>query len=228
MPEFADTALDQLRARADARKASEMAAYHKADRMYFGVANPVIDNLSREWRAELDVPGRVALAAALWKSDIHEARIAAAKLLTQARIRPDTAVWELIAAWVPSFDAWAVADHASIAGQKRLVADPARLDLVELWTISEHMWSRRAALVMTLPSTKQIHPGPPELDARERILGWAATYTTDRNWFIQKAVAWWLRDLSKRDPGRVRQFLAAHGAAMKPFARKTAAKYLTD
>ena len=83
-----------------------------------------------------------------------------------------------------------------------------------------------AALVITLPWCKQRNAKPAELEARERILGWAAAYVPDRDWFIQKAVAWWLRDLSKRDPDRVRAFLAEHGAAMKPFARKEAGKYL--
>ena len=142
-------------------------------------------------------------------------------------MRPDyNGAWRTIAAWVPDFDVWAIADHASIAGQKRLVADPTRLDEVETWTTSGHMWTRRAALVMTLPWTKQNHPKPAELAARDRILGWAASYVSDPEWFMQKAVAWWLRDLSKHDPDRTRAFLAQHGEAMKPFARKEAARHL--
>ncbi len=168
----------------------------------------------------------MALADALWQSDIFEARLAAAKLLTQARIRPDDAVWALIKRWLPDFDSWAIADHACMAAQKRLVAEPGRLDEVEGWTRSDHMWTRRAALVATLPWTKQNHPKPAELEARDRILGWAASYVPDRNWFIQKAIAWWLRDLSKHDPDRVRAFKTEHGAAMKPFARKEAGKFL--
>jgi len=209
-------------------KALEMKAYHKVERPYLGIANPVIDGFVKEWRAEIDLDERLALASGLWDSNIHEARIAAAKLLTQARIRPDdTAAWDLIVSWVPSFDAWAVADHVSIAGQKRLVADPSRLDLVEAWTTSEHLWTKRAALVMTLPWTKQNFPKPDELAARERILGWAASYVTDPEWFIQKAVAWWLRDLSKHDADRVRAFLAEHGETMRPSMRKEAARHLT-
>lgn len=204
-----------------------MAAYHKAPRRYLGVANPEIDRLAKDWRQAQTLDDRLVLASALWKTDIHEARIAAAKLLTQARIRPDDrAAWDLIRSWVPDFDAWAIADHAAIAGQKRLVADPARLDQVETWTKSDHMWTRRAALVMTLPWVKQRHPKPADLAARERILGWAAGYVADPEWFIQKAVAWWLRDLSKRDPEQIRAFLALHGERMKPFARKEAARLL--
>ena len=226
-PVTLDEALAALRARALPGKGGEMARYHKVSRHYMGVANPAIDELARTWRHRLSLVDRLSLASQLWDSDIHEGRIAAAKLLTQARIRPDDeAAWHLIASWVPSFDAWAVADHASIAGQKRLVRKPVRLDEVEGWTEADHLWTRRAALVMTLPWTKQRHPKPDELAARERILGWAAGYVSDPEWFIQKAVAWWLRDLSKRDPDRVRAFLAEHGEGMKPFARREAAKYL--
>lgn len=222
------TPLAELQALADPAKAAEMLAYHKAPRTYLGIPVPQIETLTSRWRAELTLDDRIALADDLWQTDIHEARVAAAKLLTQARIRPDQAAWDLIVSWVPDFDAWAIADHASIAGQKRLVADPARLDTVETWVISPHMWTRRAALVMTLPWTKQNFPKPAELAARDRVLGWCATLADDPDWFIQKAVAWWLRDLSKHDAPRTRAFLAAHGARLKPFARKEAARQLAD
>lgn len=213
----------------DTQKAAEMAAYHKVDRPYLGVANPVIDAQTKIWRAELDLDARLALAAELWNSNVHEGRIAAAKLLTQARIRPDdTEAWDLIASWVPSFDAWAVADHACMAGHRRLIWDPKRLDQVEDWTHSDHMWTRRAALVVTLPWTKQNFPKPEELAARDRVLTWAASYVHDHDWFIQKSVAWWLRELSKHDAPRVVEFLKAHGDKMKPFARKEAARKLPD
>jgi len=220
-------AIAELRVLGDPEKARDMHRYHKVDRPYLGASNPAIDDCVKRWRAETDLDTRLSLARSLWKGNTHEGRIAAAKLLTQARIRPDdTDAWQLIVSWVPDFDAWAVADHACIAGQKRLVADPARLDTVATWTASPHMWSRRAALVMTLPWTKQNHPKPPDLEIRDRVLGWAASYVSDPDWFIQKAVAWWLRELSKHDPDRVRAFLAAHGDTMKPFARKEAARKL--
>lgn len=215
-----------LTAAADPARATDMARYHKVDRPYLGLSNPQIDEMTRAWRKDLDVDDRVALSAALWQTDIYEARLAAAKLLTQARIRPDDGVWALIRSWVADFDSWAIADHACMAGQKRLVADPARLDDVEPWTHSPHLWTRRAALVITLPWAKFNNPKPAELAGRDRILGWAAAYVPDQQWFIQKAIAWWLRDLSKRDPDTVRGFLDLHGASMKPFARKEAGKYL--
>ncbi len=220
------TALDALARHSIEGKATQMAAYHKVGRKYLGVANPMIDIEVKNWRAELDIAGRVELAKALWESDIHEARIAAAKLLTQARMRPDGAVWALIKSWVPDFDAWAIADHACTAGSKRLLADPSRIDDVEDWTKAESIWTRRAAMVMTLPWAKKNTPKPADLQIRERVLSWAAVYVQHSDWFIQKSVSWWLRDLSKHDPDRTRQFIAEHGKNMKKFARKDATRLI--
>lgn len=221
------TALAQLEALSDPERAAGSAAYHKAARRYLGLKVPQVEELTDAWRAALSTEDRIRLAADLWASDIHEARIAAAKLLNQARIKPDDrAAWDLICSWVPGFDAWAIADHVCIAAQKRLAADPARIETVETWTTHENMWTRRAALVATLGFTKQNFPKPFELAIRDRVLGWAAGYVDDKDWFIQKAVAWWLRDLSRHDAVRVRAFLDQHGARMKTFARKEASQYL--
>ena len=221
-----ETALARLEALADAARAADMAAYHKVARRYLGATVPQVEELVAEWRAALTLEDRVALAAGLWESDIHEARVAAAKLLTQARLRPDEAVWDLICGWTQGFDGWALADHATSAGQKRLVADPARIEVVAGWVSSPNLWTRRAALVITLPYAKMNFPKDQELAIRERALGWAADYVADRDWFIQKAVAWWVRDLSKHDAARARVFLDGPGAGLKSFARKEAARYL--
>ncbi|PJE29763.1 3-methyladenine DNA glycosylase AlkD [Pseudooceanicola antarcticus] len=227
VPKTLDAALEVLNAHAEPEKADGMAAYHKVERPYLGVANPVLNDLAQDWRRALTLDERLQLASALWQSNIHEARVVAAKLLTQARIKPsDAEAWWLICSWVPEFDAWAIADHVCMAGQRRVMADLSRLDEIAAWTTHEHLWTKRAALVITLGLTRLNHPDAAQQAARERVLGWAADYLSDERWFIQKAVAWWLRDLSKHDPERARAFLAEHGEKMRNFARKEAGKYL--
>lgn len=217
------TPLEQLQTTENPQKAVEMAKYHKIDRPYLGIANPDIYELCKHWRADNDLEGRLKIAADLWDSNVHEARVAATKLLTQARICPDDAVWFEITRWVEDLDAWAIADLVCSAGSRRLITDPSRLDIVEGWAQDENMWVRRAAMVMTLPWTKKNHPNEADSAIRERVLGWAATYCEDHDWYIQTSVSWWLRSLSGHDPDRVRAFLNEHGDKMKPFALKDAA-----
>ena len=222
-----EEALAALRAEADPERAAGMAAYHKVDRVYLGLSNATMTELATGWRQGIDLGARVDLARGLWDSDVYEARIAAGKLFLQARIRPDDSpAWACLTGFVPDFDSWAIADAMAQAGAKRVVADPRRLDEIEDWTRSERMWTRRAALVFTLPFTKARHPSPGESAARDRILGWCEGYAGDRDWFIQKAVAWWLRELSKKDPERARTWLAAHGDRLKPWARKEAGRQM--
>ncbi len=220
-----ETALAQLGANPDI--AAKLASQHKVDRPYLGATGPAIDAAVKTWRDALDVDQRLELASALWDTNVHEARVAAAKLLTQARIRPDdTAAWDLICAWVPAFDERAIADLVATAGQKRLVADPSRLDVVATWITSEHIWTRRAAFMMTLPWTKQNHPKPQEIAVRERVLEWAEELVADKAFPVQDAIAGWLRDLSKHDHDRAAQFVDTHGLVMKKFAVKEASRYL--
>jgi 3-methyladenine DNA glycosylase AlkD len=222
-----EAALAALHAEADAVRAAGMRAYHKVDREYLGLSNGRVTDFATSWRRSCDLATRVGLAQGLWASDVYEARIAAAKLFLQARIRPDdTPAWRCLVGFVPDFDSWAIADAVAQAGQKRLLADPSRLDEVETWTRSDHMWTRRAALVFTLGFTRARHPKTPETEARDRILGWCADFADDPEWFIQKGVAWWVRDLSRKDAPRASAFLAAHGARLKPWARKEAARHL--
>ncbi|WP_372604934.1 DNA alkylation repair protein [Actibacterium sp.] len=58
----ADQALEALHALAVPGRADGAKAYHKAARVYLGVPNPEINDLTKEWRQSLDVDQRVDLA----------------------------------------------------------------------------------------------------------------------------------------------------------------------
>lgn len=222
-----EDAIAELRTHARPARAAELAAYHKLSRPVLGVANAVLNDLGKAWRQQLDLPTRLTLARALWQSDIFEARIMAAKLVTQARLRPDGEVWALITGWAAEFDGKFLTDQVCVAGAKRLVADPARAKDVEVWVGSDHLWHRRAALIITQPWSKQNHPKPDDLAMRERVLGWAAdTLAADHRAAVQKALAGWIHDLARHDGPRARAFLDTHGDKMKPHARKEAGRSL--
>lgn len=225
-------ALETLEALSDPAKAAEAAEYHKAPadsgRRYLGLSTAQIDEPVAQWRAELSVEGRVSLADGLWNTNVHDARVAAAKLLTQARLRPDEAAWRLICDWVGQLDVWALADLVTTAGQKRLMADRERMADIEDWVESDNHWVRRAGLLILLPWAKMNNLKDLDYDIRETGLIWAEHLVPDRNWFIQKAIADWLGALSKHDPARASEFMDGPGLGLKSFARKEAARRLPE
>ena len=218
-PQGHERLIAALRAFADAERAAQEKRYQKSSWEHWGVAVPKMDAAIRATVADLGEGDSLALAARLWREPVWDLRIVAGRVVARKAVAPDAAVWTFVTQRMADLDGWAVADNLAVVGGRCLLADPARLDLVETWVESSHLWTRRAALVFTLPWTK---------DGRDpaRMLGWATRLAADRQWFIQKAIGWWLRELSKRDPQRVRRFLDEHGAPLMAVARREATKYL--
>ena len=220
--------LVELQKFSDAEKALKLRQIHKIDRPYLGLDNDDIDSVVKAFQKKRSVKELIKEARSLWSTDIFEARIAAGKILTKGRLQPDDdqAIWEATVDFAEYFDSWAIADHMAMAAHKRINSTSGRWQELEAWTTSENQWIKRAALVYTLPFTRIREPNEHEQLARDTILEWCEEYVFDDERYIQKAVGWWLRDLSRIEPKRVAQFTIKHGETMLPTARKEAEKYL--
>lgn len=80
-------------------------------------------------------------------------------------------------------------------------------DVIHRWARSKDRWWRRAALVSTVPLNNKARGGSGDT---ERTLEVCRMLLADRDDMVVKAMSWALRELSKRDPGAVRQFLIDH------------------
>ena len=209
--------IEALRAMADPDRAAREAGRHKSGRETLGLTPARMTEQVAEWR-QRPLEARLSLAATLWEADLHEARMIAPRLLAQARIDPDQPVWDLLTLWLPDLDGAVLADGVATALQKRVAADPGRMDEAETWLGAANPWMRRVAIASALPFAKLVHPKPAELAARQRAHGWAATLAGDPHGAVQQGVAVWLRTLAPRDPDAVGAFIETHGGQMKPHA----------
>ncbi len=211
--------LQALGALGDARRAEQEKHYQKSRWDHWGVSLPNMDVAIRETLGDLTQDEALELCRRLWREPVWDLRIVAGRILARKSIAPDAKVWGFATERLADLDGWAMADNLATVASRCLLEDSCRLDAVETWIENPLVWTRRAALVFTLPCTKG------ERDP-ERMLAWAARLADDREWFIQKAIGWWLRELSKRDPKRVRRFLTEHGERLTGVARREATKYL--
>ena len=215
-----DDLIRELHALANTVESERMARYHKVDRLYLGVRVPTVTDVARQYAKDTAGNNLIGVCEGLWMTNIHEARILVGKLLDVCKPRETEAVWAFIDRVKEDLDAWAIADHLEAGARRCLMDDDSRLDRIEsAWLLHPNFWVRRASLVYTLYLSKRGR-NP------KRPLGWASGMVDDPEWFIQKAIGWWLRELSKHNPQRVLAFLEAYGERMKPFARREASKYL--
>lgn len=211
--------LAHVGARATAERAAKERGYLKSSKRHLGAAFAVIDAGLRETLAQTPADDWLALADALWATGVFEAMIAAGRTLRRKPIMAGEAAWRRADAWLDDCDSWALADNLAKAGGQCLTARPERLDRVEAWTRSAHLWRRRASLVYALPFAK---PGRDPT----RPLGFADRLADDPEWFIHKAIGWFLRTLAPHDPERVRAFLARHRGALRAVAVREATRRL--
>jgi 3-methyladenine DNA glycosylase AlkD len=165
--------LKALRARGDAKRAEWEKAYQKSRWEHWGVALPGMDAAIKETLGDLTQAQAVNLAARLWREPVWDLKIVAGRILARKSVEPDAKVWAFVTERLIELDGWAVADNLSMAGSRCLLAEPGRLDAAEAWIDIQHLWTRRAALVFTLPWTR-------EKRDPERMLGWAARLAEDR------------------------------------------------
>lgn len=111
-------------------------------------------------------------------------------------------------------DNWAAVDCfgcylAGPAWRKRQISD----SVVRRWAHARDRWWRRAALVSTVALNNKARGGVGDTRATLMICG---LLTRDRDDMVVKALSWALRELSKRDPGSVREFLREHEGILAP------------
>jgi 3-methyladenine DNA glycosylase AlkD len=212
--------LQALRPLGSPERAEQEKRYQKSRWDHWGVPLPSMGVAIKKTLGDLSQEQALDLCRRLWREPVWDLKIVAGRILARKSIAPDAKVWGFVTERMPELDGWAVADNLASVASRCLIEDPGRLDVVETWIENPHLWTRRAALVFTLPWAK-------EKRDPERMLGWAVRLAEDPEWFIQKAIGWWLRALSKRDPNRVRMFLTEHGEKLRGVAKREATKYLT-
>ena len=172
-----------LRARGDAPRAEREKAYQKSRWGHWGVSLPEMDAAIKEPLGDLTQDEALSLCRRLWREPVRDLKIVAGRILARKMIEPDEGV-------VTSASPTSM-DGRSRTIWRRLLALPHRGPrTAQLCRSKATLWTRPAALVFTLPSGER---------DPERMLIWAARLADRREWFIQKAVGWWLRELSKRD-----------------------------
>jgi len=216
-----DLYLRELRQLGTAERAIADKRYHKSSREHWGVPVPACEQWTRALAKGLANGEILPLARDLWETNLFDPMICAAKMISLPKLTPSPALWKTILHFLQWVDGWALEDTLAPVARKCILADETLLDELEDWTQHPNFWMRRAALVYTLPYAKPAR-NP------ERMLGWASGFASDPEWFIQKAIGWWLRVLGEHNPERVSTFLNAHWGKLKGVARKEAMRKLSS
>ena len=190
MAPTAEDLLARLRECAVPANVDCMARYGISPVGTLGVSMPVLRWIARELRpvAKADHDAAHALAAALWASGVHEARILAGLVEVPALVTPEQAD-----AWVAEIDSWDVCDGLSALW----ASTPFAVRKVRDWAGRDEEFVKRSAFAVMCALT--VHDKKMPDDVFLSFLELVEREASDERNFVKKAVNWALRQIGKRD-----------------------------
>lgn len=212
----------ELERAADPAKAEPMSAYMKRVQPFHGVPTPARTRIVREARARFAVGSREeydAIVRDLWSGPLREEKYAALDLAHQLRAYHTREALPLLQELLSQCDWWDVLDSLAVTLLGRPLKGSEELPpLARAWNASDHLWTRRAAILVQLSYKR---------DTNEALLeGVLAARLHEREFFIRKAIGWALREYAKTNPAWVLDFVARHEAEISPLSKREALKHL--
>jgi 3-methyladenine DNA glycosylase AlkD len=213
-----------LRMHADPMRARGAKAYLKSDWEFIGVRTPVFRRAIRSQLSVTPLPDRTALltaVSALWTRDVFELRAAAVELLDMHGALLLPVDLGLVERLIRESHTWALVDTLAAHVAGTLVEHHPRLTRkLDAWARDPDFWLRRAAMLALLVPLRR---GGGDFD---RFARYADAMLEEREFFIRKAIGWVLREVSKKRPALVADWLAPRMVRASGVTRREAIKYL--
>ncbi len=221
---LAETIERGLRAVADPVRAAGAKRYLKSELEFIGVATPqfrVVVTESLGQAGELDREAVLDAATVLWARPVFELRAAAVELLDRHARRLTAGDLAKVEAMIRGSHTWALVDWLATRVAAPLVERcPELAPELDRWAGDRDSWVRRAAMLALLPALRR---GRGDL---ERFCRYADAMLEEREFFIRKAIGWVLREVGKKRPEAVAQWLRPRAERAAGLTVREAVKYL--
>jgi 3-methyladenine DNA glycosylase AlkD len=184
--------------------------YHKSEFAHMGVPVPELRKVVKGLYK--DIGGRrasrdevMALAAALWDSDVYERRLAAVFVLAQGVRLLEPVDLQDVTLMLRDAPMWSLVDPLAgdVTGKVVLRDREGTGRMLDLWAADGDFWLRRASLLALIPGVRE---GRADL---VRFTRYADPMLEEREFFIRKAIGWVLREIAHKDPTWVAAWVAA-------------------
>lgn len=219
MSKLLQTIRSAYEAAGNEEKAYYMKKYMKNQFEFFGIKTVERRRISKPFMQEsrtLPLGDLEYLILELWKQDERELQYLGAEMLQKNVDRLPGSGIALIEALVTNKSWWDTVDalSANTAGDFFKKFPEMIPDVTDSWIDSGNMWLQRSALLFQLKYKENTD--------KELLFSYIHRLSASREFFIQKAIGWALREYSKTNPDDVVSFIASK--TLKLLSRREALK----
>ena len=219
MSEFLVALEDAFRDLANAENAKWMQKYMRDQFPFLGIKKPERSEVfSALYRLHGNSFDYFETSKALFSKPEREFQYIAMEYVRKAKISWDDRVPALVEEWIGTESWWDVVDvlGPQIIGPYFLKFPAQRDYWIQRWMNSENFWLQRVCLVFQLNYKEKTD--------RELMPAVIIQLAGSKEFFIQKAIGWALRQFARHDADWVRQFVATNTLA--PLSKREAMKHI--
>lgn len=215
-----------LRQQTNAERAIHEKRYLKSSENFLGVSVPRGHQIAKEFRRtqpNLSTMALYEIAQALWSGEYHEEKRLAVQLLDAYAKTLTADAWPMLFHWLQTAGSWDLVDETAAHLIGALIERYPEFNVeIEQWVMHENFWIRRAALVCHVLAIRH-NTVPPVC-----IYQLCDSLMTDREYYVQKALGWVLRECAGKDPDGTMAFLALHRGKTSRLILREAVSKLDD
>ncbi|WP_462411330.1 DNA alkylation repair protein [Neobacillus sp. Marseille-QA0830] len=201
--------------------AEPMANYMKNHFPFLGIKKPIRTQLEKQFFQETGIlkqPFSAEFVRALWDKPEREYQYTALvyleKMMNSLEKQDLPFMEKLITtkSWWDTVDAIAPKPVGTMAKKYPEVIE----ETIDQWVVDEVLWLRRAAILFQLKYKQETN--------EQLLYRYIDKNAESKEFFIQKAIGWALREYSKTNPASVKRFIETH--ALAPLSVREGSKYL--
>lgn len=191
----------------DKENAFHMEKYMRNKFPFLGIKTPLRRKLMQQFLKESGIRKEKfqrTFVRSLWKLKEREYQYAALDYIGVSLEKLDKSGISLMEELITSKSWWDTVDmlaQKAVGKIARSFPDVIE-ENIEFWNDSDHLWLQRSAILFQLKYKEQTN--------EDLLYRYIITHSQSKEFFIQKAIGWALREYSKTNPDSVRQFMEKH------------------
>ena len=209
-----------------AERAAGQRAYLKSELDFFGVSVPTVRTALKRESKENPIAGRSELletSIRCFDSSYFEMQLFGVLLLGQNSAFLEPKDLAVLADLVRKCSTWALVDPLSKPGEELVDRGmPGVGPILDAWSTDNNFWIKRFSLLVLMRGLVRNE------DYWERFVGYADSMIEETEFFIRKAIGWTLREVSKKRPDPVAEYVERHMPVISGVTFREAVKYLPE
>lgn len=223
MSQFWEPLEESFKENANPEKAAQMKKYMKGQFAYYGLQKPVRTQYEKAFYQQITLPPKEKMDSLIleaWNKSEREWVYVAMAFMEKYKKQWTEKDVELLEKLILNKSWWDTVDYLCIkigGAYFKKFPDLISTKTIE-WIESENIWLNRSAILYQL-KFKEATDWP-------RLQTYILSKTDSKEFFIQKAIGWALREYSKREPERVIDFIEQNERQLAALSKREGMKWI--